>query len=98
MQIENADMTIDTLRQGGGYAVFFSVGAKKWHMWRAKDTAGADDKGFVCGMTPRPAAAGQALVDLVAKGVQDELVDFDCHLDDISLDVLNPALAKHVAL
>ena len=88
-------MTRECLERGGGYLVFFKVG-DKWHAWRSKDNDGADDKGYEVRLQPSAESAGKALVAAIEKGVEQDVVDFDCHLDDPSLDMFNGPLHKQI--
>ena len=90
-------MTREKLSQGGSFTVFFRVGEKTWHPWSGSDGGdGSDDKGFAVHVKPSASAVGEDLVELMAAAAHEDLVDFDCHLDDVSLDVLNPSLAGKI--
>eukprot|EP00035_Acanthoeca_spectabilis_P022136 m.442199 g.442199 ORF g.442199 m.442199 type:complete len:215 (-) comp18765_c0_seq1:70-714(-) len=93
--IDNKDFSAEGLSGGNGFKVFFPVGDKKWHLW-SQENSGADEKGFEVRHKGDKAAVGKNLVELLRRGMQDELVDFDGHLDDVSLDILNPTITKHI--
>lgn len=95
LQIDNKDFSAEGLSGGNGFKVFFPVGDKKWHLW-SQENSGADEKGFEVRHKGDKAAVGKNLVELLRRGMQDELVDFDGHLDDVSLDIFNPTITKHI--
>jgi hypothetical protein len=91
-------MSREKLAQGGSFTVFFRVSEKTWHPLSVPQDGGdgSDDKGYAARVQPEAADAGECLVRLLAAGAHEDVVDFDCHLDDVSLDVFNPSLADKI--
>eukprot|EP00041_Stephanoeca_diplocostata_P011209 m.182359 g.182359 ORF g.182359 m.182359 type:complete len:241 (+) comp18459_c0_seq5:79-801(+) len=94
VMIRNDKMNTEELANGAAMAVFFpsKSASDQWNVWTSKDTTTSVSTTIL----PAPSTAGASLVSLLKTNTHTRLMDFDDHLNDVTLDWLNVELNKTI--